>query len=340
MEQQPIYAKRNGISKQFTTFDPETGNKIAGLAPGERKTLAACSHAGMITRIWFTFSGWFWEHWNPECTVDTTILRKLILRIYWDGSDFPSVEVPMGDFFGVGHCEYRHFSSQYLGMSSGGFYCYFPMPFSKGFRIELENCHDTQHTGVFMNVNVQELASLPEDAGRFHCQFGIGDNTGKETLPILKAAGSGHFVGCALSIQGEPLNYLAYLEAPEYIYIDKPADGKPTIAGTGMEDYFNGGWYFRDGEFYAPLHGVPLKDTLRSMVSMYRFHDQDAIHFEHSIDVSFVNPWAADRLKPFKYSCSAYWYQTEAAPLSAALPPSGQLVNQYRTRDVDHQSIP
>lgn len=49
----------------------------------------------------------------------------LILRIYWDGEDYPSVECPIGDFFGIGHCEYKHYMSKYIGMSSGGFYCYF-----------------------------------------------------------------------------------------------------------------------------------------------------------------------------------------------------------------------
>ena len=80
----------------------------------------------------------------------------LILRIYWDGEDYPSVECPIGDFFGIGHCEYKHYMSKYIGMSSGGFYCYFPMPFKK-VRIEVENLHHRLTTSVFLNANYDQL---------------------------------------------------------------------------------------------------------------------------------------------------------------------------------------
>lgn len=72
-----------------------------------------------------------WQHWNPNAEIDSKLLRSVILRIYFDGNAFPSVEAPIGDFFGVGHCEYRPYLSKFLGMSSGGFYSYFPMPFEK-----------------------------------------------------------------------------------------------------------------------------------------------------------------------------------------------------------------
>ena len=215
----PIYTLREGVSRQFTTYNPATRDKVTVMAPGDRKNFVDSDKTGIITRMWFTFPGWFWQHWDPECKVDTTILRKLILRIYWDGNDFPSVEAPMGDFFGIGHCEYRHYVSQYLGMSSGGFYSYFPMPFEKGVRIEIENLHDTVTTLIFMNINYQELNSLPADAGRFHCMFNSGYNPGTEPVTVLKAEGRGHFAGCCLSMQGKNTNYISYLEAPEYIYI-------------------------------------------------------------------------------------------------------------------------
>ena len=336
----PIYSLREGISGQFTTYDPATRNKVISMGPGERKVFVDSDKTGIVTRMWFTFPGWFWQHWDPECNVDTTILRKLILRVFWDGNKFPSVEVPMGDFFGIGHCEYRHYVSKYLGMSSGGFYSYFPMPFCKGIRIEIENLHDTVTTLVFMNINYQELEAVPDDWGRFHCMYNSAYNPGTEPVTVLKAEGRGHYVGCCLSMQGKNTNYISYLEAPEYIYIDKEDRDKPSIVGTGLEDYFNGGWYFRDNEFCAPLHGVPLKDVFRSMVSMYRFHENDAINFYKSLEVSFINPWEAERLKPFKFTSTAYWYQDKPSKLLIELPDSDKLVDLYRIRDVDHLSIP
>lgn len=330
---------RPGKSRQFTTFDPTTNVKAFVVKPGEKKELVNYDKAGIINRLWITFSGWFWEYWNPGAAVDPTILKKFILRIFWDGNPFPSVEAPLGDFFGIGHCEYKHYLSRFMGMSSGGFYCYFPMPFSKGVRIEVENMHETAAPSIFLNANYQALDSLPPDEGRFHCLYNAGDNAGPEPLTILKASGRGHFVGCCLSIQARDKNHLSYLEANEYFYIDTN-DGTPSIVGTGMEDYFNGGWYFREGEFTGHLHGVPIKDSLRSMVSMYRFHDRDAVSFNENIEMTFINPRPPDQLSPFKFSSTAYWYQDQPGKLAFELPDKHKLVNWYRMRETDHQSIP
>jgi hypothetical protein len=159
-----------------------------------------------------------------------------------------------------------------------------------------------------------------------------------------------------LHMQGEPLNYFRYLESPEYIWIDDDKD-TPRIVGTGLEDYFNGGWYFREGEFIGPLHGVPLKDPLRSMVTMYRFHTADAIRFDRLIRMAFINPYggrascpssSADEtpapplpeLHPYWYSSVAYWYGQAPAPPLPPLPSHEQTLCMYRTRDRDHQAVP
>lgn len=337
----PIYVVRDGIhSRQFTTFNIESKEKAYPLEPGEKKNLINYEGRGVITHLWMTISGWFWMHWEPNTKTDPRILKKLIIRIYWDGNDFPSVESPIGDFFGIGQCEYKHYMSKFMGMSSGGFYNYFPMPFSKGVRIEVENMHDEVTSHVFLNANYKELETLPDNAGRFHCLYNAGTNPGDQPLTVLKAKGQGHFVGCCLSIQGKHENYLSYLEAPEYIFVDTNDSTEPTIVGTGLEDYFNGGWYFRDGTFDGMYHGVPIKDALRSIISMYRFHENDAISFNKSIEMSFINPRPREHLSEFKFSSTAYWYQREAGNLAFELPPKSKLVDWYRIRDRDHQSIP
>jgi hypothetical protein len=336
---EPIWAMRDSRSRQFTTFDPVSGEKFRRIAPGARATIAEAEGPGVIGRAWFTFPGWFWQHWDPMHPVDPTILRLLILRIYWDGSPFPSVQAPLGDFFGVGHCEYRHWTSRFLGMSSGGFYCYFPMPFAS-VRIEVENLHASMDALLFANISWEQVPALDPSAGRFHASWQQAENPGPAPIEILQAEGRGHFAGCTVSLQGKDPNYLAFLEAPEYIWIDAEEDSDPTIVGTGLEDYFNGGWYFRDQEFSAPLHGVPLKDPLRSMVSMYRFHEHDAVAFQERIRFEFRNPWKPERLRPFRSSATAYWYQDRAARLAARLPAAEEMTRLYRIRDVDHQSVP
>jgi hypothetical protein len=341
-ENLPLFSIRNTKSGQLTTFDVDSKQKAFPIQPGERKILAQHNTPGIITRLWMTTSGWFWENWDvrEEKWPETTILKKLILRIYWDGNDFPSVEAPIGDFFGIGHCEFKHYVSKYLGMSSGGFYCYLPMPFNK-VKIEIENLHDKTIPHVFLNANYTSNDVLPEDAGRLHCMYNAGTNAGSEAQYIIKTKGKGHFVGCCLSMQSWLPNYLGYLEAPEYIYIDDNFEEKsPAIVGTGLEDYFNGGWYFRDGEFNAPLHGVPLKDALRSMISMYRFHENDIICFDKSFLMKFQSPRPPEHTREFKFSSTAYWYQKETSELLFTIPSKDILVDWYRIRDTDHQSIP
>ncbi len=337
----PIYSlNRPGTSRQFTTFNPKTKEKAYPIEPGKKRTLVNYDGAGIITRLWVTFSGWFWEYWKPHDHIDQTILKKLILRIYWDGKDYPSVEAPIGDFFGIGQCEYKQYLSKYIGMSSGGFYNYFPMPFANGVRIEVENMDGKVVPYVFLNANYQALETLPENAGRFHCLYNAGTNPGSKPMTVLKATGKGHYVGCCISMQGKEMNYLSFLEAPEYFYIDTEDNSSPTFTGTGIEDYFNGGWYFRDGEFTGPYHGVSIKDALRSMITMYRFQDQDAVCFNKSIETAFINPRPAKQTQEFKFSSTAYWYQDKAAKLAFNLPPKDKLVDWYRIRNNDHQSFP
>lgn len=325
----------------FPMVRPAWDNWWLLVGPGEKSVLVDHTSPGVITRMWFTINGWFWENWDlsKERWPDPTILKMLILRIYWDGEDYPSVECPIGDFFGIGHCEYKHYMSKYIGMSSGGFYCYFPMPFKK-VRIEVENLHHRLTTSVFLNANYDQLESLPEGMGRFHCLYNAGTNPGYEPLTILQTKGHGHFIGCSLSMQSWLPNYLGYLEAPEFIYIDTEDKSVPTIVGSGLEDYFNGGWYFREGEFCGELHGVPIKDPLRSMVSMYRYHEQDAICFNESFIFDFINPRKPEQTRPFKFSSAAFWYQDKAVPLAFKLPEKEKLVDWYRMRDTDHQAIP
>ncbi len=331
--------KPPGISRQLTTFNLAKRSKTKSLPPGERVTIGEVSGAGYISRLWLTLPGWFWPHWNQSATIDATILKSVIMRIYWDGAKTAAVEAPVGDFFGAGQCEFNSFTSQFVGTSSGGFYSLWPMPYAKGFRIEFENRHPTMGSELFLNANYQELEVQPAGAGYFGAQFRTGRRGGSEEALILDTAGSGHFAGMMLHMQGEPQWYLSFLEAPEYVHVDDDWD-TPRIVGTGLEDYFNGGWYFREGEFAGPMHGVPLKDALRSMVTMYRLHDEDAIAFDRRIKVAFVNPWDPDRLKPYWYSSVAYLYSEKPEIAQPPLPDQAGVLSYYRTRDRDHLSVP
>lgn len=325
-------------TRQLTTFDLDKRTKTVTVNRGQKVTLAETSGTGCITQLWMTFPRWFWAHWEGDQPVSPSILKTLIVRIYWDGESTPAVEAPVGDFFGNGLCEASNFTSRYLGMSSGGFFCKFPMPFRKGFRIEAENLDKTVDTVIFCNV-LYQLKELPPQAAYFHAQFHTGHNPGPKPIPVLNVSGRGHYVGCVLSAQGEPRNYLSFLEAPEYVFIDEDWE-KPRITGTGLEDYFLGGWYFREGTFAGELHGLPSKDALNSSVAMYRTHEADAIRFNQRIRFEFVNPWEPERLRPFAYSCVSFYYLDHPSSEHPPLPSADELLCWYRIKNTDHQAIP
>ncbi len=323
---------------QLTTFNLATRQKTVYVPRGSRVTVGEVLGCGYVAQLWMTFPGWFWQHWAPDRPISQTILKTLILRIYFDGAEEPQVAAPVGDFFGIGLCEVASFTSQYLGMSSGGFYCSFPMPYRTGFRIEVENLDETIDTDVFLNALYQAVDELPAGAPTFHAQFRTGQNAGPEPVPIAEIEGKGFFAGCTLSGQGDAPNYLSFLEAPEYVYVDDDWSS-PRIVGTGLEDYFLGGWYFREGTFAGPKHGVPVKDALRSSVAMYRVHDLDAIHFDRRLRFGFETPWSPERLHPFAWSAVGFLYldRSSAAP---AIPSVRELLCWKRIRDCDHQSMP
>lgn len=338
MQPSDISILRNEETHQFTTFNLGARTKTKLIKRGQTVTIGETTGTGCITQMWMTFPRWFWAHWEADMPVSPSILKTLVLRIYWDGAATPAVECPAGDFFGNGLCEVSNFTSKYFGMSSGGFFCKFPMPFRKGFRIELTNYDKNVDVDVFCNV-VYQLRDVPNDAGYFHAQFRTGRNKGPEPLTLLEAEGRGHFAGCVMSMQGQPMNYLSFLEAPEYIYIDDDWDA-PRITGTGLEDYFLGGWYFREGTFTGELHGLPAKDALNASVAMYRVHDADAISFRKRIRFQFVSPWAPERLRPYAYSSVAFFYVDHPAGANPPLPKADELIPWYRIKNADHQSIP
>jgi hypothetical protein len=109
---------------QVSSYDTTGGNNDRiNIHAGETAEIMNVEGPGMISRIWITID-----------SRDPDYLRRITLRMYWDEEAEPSVEVPVGDFFGNAF-EYKHYTSRFLGMSSGGYYCYFPMPFNNSAKL-------------------------------------------------------------------------------------------------------------------------------------------------------------------------------------------------------------
>lgn len=239
------------------------------------------------------------------------MLRLLSLRFWWDGIGTPSVNVPLGDFFCDGLFR-RTFDSDPIAVTENSFTCRFPMPFKKSARAEIAN---ESNIPVLADVRYSIDHAAPS-AGEsyFHA---LWNSTVSRGIPhrVLTATGQGHFVGCYLVAIGTDGSW-NIMEGDDLMRLN--GEVFPSIHGTGLEDYFNGAWYY-DGLFDLPLHGLVEKAAMRT--SQYRFHLPDRIGFDDGLVFDFeFGPGNAAR---GYISSTAYWYQPDPHAVSA-LPAQGQ----------------
>jgi hypothetical protein len=296
---------RDGRIVHIASTDPTGGNgDLRGVAPGQTLTLVDYKGAGTVRRWWVTIA--------PRNQV--AVQRQGIIRCYWDGETTPSVECPVSDFFGMGFGEWKDFQSLPLSMTSGGYNCYWPMPFSRSCKITFENRSPARVDAFYYNIDIETTPKPPKDPLYFHAQFRRTRTERGKPVTILKALGRGHYVGTVLSMQFVRGRGLGFLEGDEQVFVD--GEAKPSIVGTGTEDYFNSGWYFDTGAFSAPQHGAPIKDTLRGRISAYRWHISDPIPFTQSLTFQIEHGGVNDA-PPADYCSVAFWYQTHPrAPLT------------------------
>lgn len=351
----------NARTKRVSSFDRSGGNADrVTFKSGETFVMADLTGAGKVTHIWITLS-----------SKDLMSRKNLVLRCYWDGQTHPSVEAPLGDFFGQGWGDKYNFVSLPLASApkdGHALVCYWPMPFGKGARITVENQGPEDIDAFYYYVDYEQLDQLDHDCPRFHAWYnqevtvpeGGSENewavlgpepqnpSDKFNYLVCECEGKGHFVG---------LNYYVinpgpmwYGEGDDMFLIDgEPWPG--SLHGTGTEDYFNMSWcpdelychpYF--GCARAPGRG---NDAGRfgwiGKTHLYRFHIEDPVRFQSSLRASIEHGHA--NVLTLQLASVAYWYQSLPSrpfpPLAAAsdrlpLPETG-VVEIHRWRDAWRQ---
>jgi hypothetical protein len=153
---------------RISSFDRSGANTdYQPIAAGETLELARLDGAGIVRHVYFSILG------GPH------YLRDLVLRAYWDGQETPCVEVPFGDFFGLGQERPRFFSSLMVTVNPGdlgvfgtyGFNSYFPMPYANGARFTLTNEGPDPVGAVWYHIEYERMSALPEGLGRFHAAW-------------------------------------------------------------------------------------------------------------------------------------------------------------------------
>jgi hypothetical protein len=310
-------------SRRWSSYDRTGGNSDWWRIPsGETVVLGETSDPGCIRHIWMTTGE------------DDNNLRALVLRMYWDGEDTPSVNCPLGDFFGLGHAKGTYFQSLPLQTFYLGMNCWFPMPYSNGARITVSNDAE-RDSYLYFYVDYQQWCESPDNLGRFHANWrrslviDKGEKTGpdaqgrpdrlndsgRDNFVILDVEGKGHYVGCCLHIDTNEVGWWG--EGDDMFFVDGE-EWPPNIHGTGTEDYFCGAWNYNllTRTYCTPYFGYHFKGNAdyTGKHSQYRFHVQDPIYFEKSLLFSIEHGHANDRQGD--WTSTAYWYQIgRARPL-------------------------
>lgn len=345
-----LYDLSGALETRSIGFENPTGERGAGgqaasplgvgrkgaparmLAPGEEAVLADIAGPGTIRHIWVT---------GP---MSPRALRALVVRAWWDGQAYPSIECPLGDLFGFAHGRTPAFESAVH--SVGPRYAlnlWLPMPFASHARITLTNEHDRTAT-VFYQIDLTVGDDHPADVGRLHVLFNRANPTtpGEDFELLPRREGRGRYLGAVIGVR--PLAAGWWGEGEAKIFLDGDSDF-PTVCGTGSEDYVGLSFGIQPSAFR--FHGANWResddDTDTGRVSMYRWHLPDPVVWRTDIRVTIQQIGLGEGAMPdsmdaYKarlveraddWSAASFWY--EAIP-SAPLPPMPDVAR--RTADL------
>jgi hypothetical protein len=318
------------VQHRVSSYDLSGGNADArSIAGGETLTLLDADGPGVISHVWVTIA-----------SEDTNHLKALVLRMYWDGESTPSVETPIGDFFGLGLGDYHLYQSQPLSVGGDkALNSFFPMPFQKHARITVTNEGTTKTDAFYFNIDYRAYSKpLAADLLYFHAQYRqaapahgwtnqwhsngdaiVNDKknlNGDGNYVWMEATGRGHFVGVTMSVLENQDGWWG--EGDDMFFVD--GESLPSINGTGSEDYFLGAWDFGGHPFAYGLYGAPVvgPELVGGRWSLYRFHLDSPIPFTKSLRATIEHGHA--NVRSDNYFSVAYWYQSEPHAAFPALP--------------------
>jgi hypothetical protein len=325
----PVKSKgqRNVANAANEARDLGTGWKVNPfiiINGGETFTIAEMEGPGAVQHIWMTPTG----NWQFS-----------IIRFYWDDEETPSIEAPIGAFFGMAWNQYAPLNSLAMTVNPGSaFNCYWKMPFRKKCKITVENINKDEPMRLYYQVDYT-LTTIANDEAYFHAQYRRSNpNKGSLHTIIDGIKGKGHYVGTYMAIGVNNNGWWGEGEIKFFMDGDKDY---ATIVGTGTEDYFCGSYNFENKvkkqyeEFstaYAGLHQVIRPDglyTTQQRFGMYRWHILDPIRFETELKVTIQDlgwrqggrylPQASDIITV------AYWYQREPHDKFPKLPTKDEI---------------
>lgn len=317
-----LFQPHNYETKRISSYDTMGGNNDRiSIQAGATATIAEIEGAGIIKHIWITIS----------CS-DNMIRRNAILRMYWDGEKAPSVESPIGDFFGQGWGESYHMISLPIAaapVKGNAMNCFFPMPFSEGARITLENQSDAAIDAFYFYIDYEKHSSIDKNIHRFHAWWNRtltkphpdGENEWAILGPqpvhpksvgdnhiFADIIGKGHFVGVNYYVDCP--SPIWYGEGDDMFFIDGE-EWPPDLHGTGTEDFFNSSWCPKEIYMHPYFGYARVNENIGWLgrTHCYRFFLESPLAFNKSMLASIEHGHA--NTLTLDLVTVAYWYQTE-----------------------------
>lgn len=271
-------------------------SKNVTVAPGETALVAKLDGPQAITALKVKMAAF------ADRKDQMAALRKLVLRITWDGQDKPAVWCPLGDFFGTAPGE-NLYKTLLTGMTSDGYYSYWYMPFGKSAVVELVNEDSVARTADFDVVHAP-LGRPFDGLGYFHAKWHRDTvQLSKVRFPdwvMLQTQGRGRFCGVMLHVW-TPLGGW-WGEGDEKFFVD--GEKFPSTFGTGSEDYFGYAWCC-PGLFQRPYHAQTMTEQNQGHQAVLRWHVADNVPFDTSFEGCIEK---YDTLAGIKYASTVFWY--------------------------------
>ncbi len=276
------------------------------------------AHGYSITNQTWTGSKTFTYPTTDSATTD--VLNNTWLQISWDNESTPSVNAPIGSLFGLGQFGSYGTRALMMGLDENNWlYLYFPMPFANHAHIALINKRSSATNAISYEIQYKPFTDSFQNVGYFKTQFNTQQPTTNDNdILILDAQGAGQFLGEVQSMDG-PANR-QYLEGDERIYTD--GSNSPSFQGTGTEDFFNGGWYFKYGPYTAPISGntVHIATSTDDKTAAYRLFLQDSVPFHTHLHVSIEHgPYDTAGVNENVWTLAYYYLQPARATLTDTL---------------------
>ncbi len=149
-----LYRITDGVSESHVEYH------LTNIPKGKEVVLANLKGPGVVTYFYFTDED------------KGALYPGLVLKVFWDEEKEPSINVPLGDFFGAFNSKAIDYQSLVMQINHYAYMCYLPMPFARSARFVLANDGDRDYSrAVAYGIDYEKGAAYASEKSRLHASW-------------------------------------------------------------------------------------------------------------------------------------------------------------------------